>query len=138
MRELVLAFLTWISAETGLTMPPPPLVVLLSSAQLTELAYGPDSPVCEDLWAAYDGSASVVYMRTDWNAAGLRARASLLHELVHHVQFFNKVPARCPAEREQLAYELTLRWLREQGAADPYAVLDIDEFTVFILSHCPE
>ena len=117
---------------------PPPAVVLLSSAQMTELAYGPGSPVSEDLWASYEGSASVVYVRTDWNAAELRDRASLLHELVHHVQFFNNVPARCPAEREQLAYKLTLKWLREQGAADPYAVLNIDEFTMYILSQCPE
>jgi hypothetical protein len=138
MSELILALLTWIAGETGLAMPPSPPVVLLSSTQMTERAYGPERPVCEDLWAAYDGSASVVYLRTDWNAAGLRGRASLLHELVHHVQFFNKVPARCPAEREQLAYELTLKWLREQGAVDPYQVLDLDEFTVFILSRCPE
>lgn len=58
--------------------------------------------------------------------------------LVHHVQFDNKVPSRCPAERERLAYELTLKWLRERGVADPYAVLSTDAFTIISLSACPE
>jgi hypothetical protein len=86
----------------------------------------------------YDPAAVTVYLRDDWDAANLRSRATLLHELVHHVQDFNNVPERCRAEREQLAYELTLEWLRQQGAPDPYAVLDIDEFTVLIRSMCTD
>lgn len=119
-------------------MPPPPTVVLLSAEQMTELAYGPDCPVTEGVYAIYDGSTAAVYLRADWDAADLRSRACLLHELVHHVQYFNQVPARCAAERERLAYDLTLKWLREQGVADPYQLLDIDEFTITLLSTCPE
>lgn len=137
MNELVLQLLAWIVAATGFALPPPPAVVLASSEQLTALAYGPGSPVSTDLRAMYDCDASTIYLRSDWNAASLRDRASLLHELVHHVQVANKVPARCPAERESLAYELTLKWLTEHGASDPYEVLDIDPFTIRLLCKCP-
>lgn len=138
MTELVKTLLAWITAATGLAMPPPPPIVLLSSAQMTELAYGPNAPVSEDLRAMYDCESSVVYLRKDWSAVDLRSRASLLHELVHHVQLFNKVPARCLGAREVLAYDLTLKWLKEQGASDPYEILDIDPFTIRLLCKCPE
>lgn len=119
--------------QTGLAMPPPPGIQLVNQAQMLRLAGGRT-----DVGGLYDPEAVTVYLRDDWDAASLRGRATLLHELVHHVQDFNKVPARCRAERERLAYELTLEWLRQQGAADPYAVLDIDEFTVLIRSMCTD
>lgn len=119
--------------QTGLAMPPPPGIQLVNQAQMLRLAGGRT-----DVGGLYDPEAVTVYLRDDWDAASLRGRATLLHELVHHVQDFNKVPARCRAERERLAYKLTLEWLRQQGAADPYAVLDIDEFTVLIRSMCTD
>jgi hypothetical protein len=136
MSELILALLTWIVGETGLAMPPPPPVVMVSEEQMSELVSG--STDVGDFRGLYSRDAGIVYLRDDWNPADLRNRASLLHELVHHVQVFNGVPARCPAERERQAYDLTLKWLREQGAVDPYAVLNIDEFTIIIRSMCPE
>lgn len=133
MNELVFAFLTWIAAETGLMIPPPPPVVLVSDVKMLELAHGNS-----EVRGLYLGDSATIYLRNDWNAADLRSRASLLHELVHHVQFANKLPSRCPAERERLAYELTLKWLREQGVADPYTVLNTDAFTIIFFSACPE
>ena len=131
--ELVLVFLAWISAETGLAMPPPPGIQFVNQAQMLRLAGGRT-----DVGGLYDPEAVTVYLRDDWDAANLRNRATLLHELVHHVQDFNKVPARCRAERELLAYKLALDWLRQQGAPDPYAVLDVDEFTILIRSMCAD
>jgi hypothetical protein len=133
MRELVLAFLSWISAETGLTMPPPPLVELVTREEMLERASG-----ISDVRGLYVRGAATVYLRNDWNAADLRSRATLVHELVHHMQFFHDLPSACPAEREQLAYALTLKCLREHGVADPYALLNIDELTVIFLSTCFE
>jgi len=66
----------------------------------------------------------------------LYSRATLLHELVHHVQVFNRVPLPCRRARERDAYRLTLKWLEQQGVADPYAFLDVDEFTITLLSVC--
>jgi len=136
MSELILALLTWIVTETGLAMPPPPPVVMVSEEHMNELVSG--GTEVRDVRGLYNRETRIVYLRNDWNAADLRSRASLLHELVHHVQAFNGVPARCPGERERQAYDLTVKWLREQGVVDPYAVLDTDEFTIIIRTMCPE
>lgn len=131
--ELVLALLAWIGGQTGLATPPPPSVLFVNEEQMLRLAGGR-----MDVKGLYDSEAVTVYLRDDWNAGDLRSRASLLHELVHHVQEFNDLPMRCRAERELLAYNLTLEWLREQGAPDPHAVLDIDDFTILVRAMCPD
>lgn len=133
MKDLILALLAWIAAETNLAVPAPPPVEFVSEARLLQLAGGN-----AEVRAMYVRDERVVYLRDDWSPGDLRSRATLMHELVHHVQFVNAVPARCPAEREQLAYRLTVKWLSEQGAADPYAVLNTDEFTILFLSVCME
>lgn len=138
MNDLVMALLIWIAAETGLAMPPPPTVVVLSKEEISELAYGRGWEASDDVPAIYDRDGQAIYLRNDWNASELRSRARLLHELVHHTQTFNSVSARCPADREPLAYHLALKWLQQQGAADPYDALGIDEFSIWIRSLCPE
>ena len=131
--ELVLSLLAWIAMQTGLAVPPPPSVQFVSHEQILKLAGGP-----MDVQGLYDREGAIVYLRDDWDAADLRSRAALVHELVHHVQEFNKVPMRCRAEHELLAYNLALEWLRQQGAADPYAILEVDDFTILVRSMCPD
>src|SRR5512147_2291835 len=133
MAELIVALMTWIAAEAALVMPPPPHVVMLAADELTEL---PARQI--DVMGFYDRDTATVYLRAEWDPADLRSRATLLHELVHHMQDFNKIPSRCAAEQEILAYELAVKWLRQQGVADPYKVLDTDEFTIMFFSICPD
>lgn len=133
MAELVAALLTWIGAQTGLAVPPPPTVVTVSEERMVGLASG-----LAGARGAYDRDARIVYLRADWNWASLRSHATLLHELAHHVQAHNGVSARCGAEFERQAYDLTIAWLRQQGVADPYALLEIDEFTLTVMTVCPE
>ena len=131
MGELVLALLLWITIETGLAMPPPPPVLTISKEEMTERSLR-----TTDVKGLYDSDTGTIYMLEGWNSANLLGRASLLHELVHHTQTFNKVPAECPAKREQQAYNLSLEWLRHQGVADPYAVLEIDDLTIAVIAMC--
>jgi hypothetical protein len=140
MRELILAFLTWIAGEMGLLTPPPPQVELVSAEEISRIAYGEhQSPEIHlHLQALYDNDKATIYLRNDWNPAELYSRATLLHELVHHVQAFHKIPLPCRRAREPDAYRLTLRWLEQQGVANPYAVLNIDEFTIALLSRCSD
>ena len=138
MAELIVALLTWISAQTGLATPPPPSVAVLSKEQMSERAYNRKWQPTDDVPAAYDRDAGVIYLRDDWNPADLRSRARLVHELAHHVQMFHGLAYHCPASREPEAYGLALKWLEEQGAGDPHAVLGIDEFSIWILSRCPD
>lgn len=138
MNELIVALLTWISAQTGLAMPPPPTVAMLSKEEMSNLVYRRGWKASDDVPAAYDRDTGIVYLRNDWDARDLRSRARLLHELVHHVQVYNRIPYDCSEAREPEAYHLALKWLEEQGVADPHAVLNIDEFSIFVLSRCPE
>lgn len=119
-------------------MPPAPPVLLLTKEQMSVVSFRRAWKPSDNVLAAYDRDSATVYLRNDWDLDELRSRAALLHELVHHVQLFNRIPYECPAAREPLAYGLTLKWLREQGAKDPYALLDTDEFTIMVRSMCPE
>lgn len=136
MGELIVALLTWIAAATGLPMPPPPPVVMVSKEQMSVLAFGRAWRADDDVPAAYDYDVATVYLRDDWNSADLRGRATLVHELVHHVQQVNDVKYDCPAAREPLAYDMAIKWLREQGEQNPYAVLKTDAFTIAVRSMC--
>lgn len=133
MKALVASLLAWIVAETGLVMPPPPRVVFASAEQLQQRVPGRTVALA----AVYERDTATVYLRDDWDRSSVANRAALLHELVHHVQEFNRVPVRCRAARERQAYELTLKWLAERGVRDPYALLGVDEFTIDVLSLCP-
>lgn len=137
MKELILALLAWVIAETGLVMPPPPSVQTLSQAEMNRLSHV-DGSTDDSVRALYYRPSETVYLRTDWNHSELQSQAALLHELVHHVQTRNRVPAPCPAALEKQAYALTIKWLRQQGAADPYAVLGTDPLTIAFRSACPQ
>jgi hypothetical protein len=132
-RALVSASLTWIAAETGLVKPPPPSIKFVSQDVLKNRSGAGHSTM-----ALYERNTATIYLPSDWDGTLMYDRAMLLHEVVHHVQEFNSVPARCAAERERQGYAVTLKWLAEQGVADPYAVLQVDDFTIAILSACLE
>jgi hypothetical protein len=136
MNELVVALLVWIAGETGLAMPPPPSVDLLPKEQISERAYGRNWRPGDDVRGLYDGDSGTVYLLDGWNAADLRSRSVLLHELVHHVQAFHRISYECSARREHEAYDLTVKWLRQQGVTNPYAVMDTDEYTIIATSAC--
>jgi len=97
MRELILALLTWIAGDMGLLTPPPPQVELVPAEKISRMAYGEDqSPdIHLHLQALYEHDKATIYLRDDWNPAELYSRATLLHELVHHVQAFNRAPLPC-------------------------------------------
>jgi hypothetical protein len=45
---------------------------------------------------------------------------------------------KCRGQLERQAYDLQIMWLREQGVTNPYDVIGIDEFTIFLISRCPQ
>lgn len=136
-EALAQEFLAWIAGETGLPIAPLPSIVFVSEDQIrarvdaSAQVEGNDSAR-----ALYVYDTATIYLPANWSRRKIYHRAMLLHELVHHVQLINRLPARCSAERERQAYGLTLKWLSSQGVEDPYAVLNIDDFTVAILSLC--
>ena len=136
MNQLVFGLLVWIAGETGLVVPPAPAIELLTQTQLSDLAYGDKGKAGDGVQALYHRDKGVVYLRSDWRENNPHCVAALLHELVHHVQAFNGVRFDCAAAAERQAYDLSIKWLRDQKLADPHAVLGIDKFTIAALSLC--
>jgi hypothetical protein len=137
-KALIVALLTWISSQIGCEPPPAPEIRLAPHDQLVTMAYGSPPPAGASVTALYDGRSKTVYLEDSWRLDSLANRATLVHELVHHVQELAAIRYPCLAARERLAYQLQAKWLKEQGIADPYAFLQIDEFTIAVLSLCLE
>ena len=127
MGLLVATLLAWVVAQTGLAAPDVPRIVVDQIGTVKN----------ENVQAFYRHATATIYLSETWRSDRLRDQSILLHELVHHVQWFNRVSAPCVSAFERQAYDLQVRWLREQGVADPYKLIRIDDFTVIIYSACP-
>jgi hypothetical protein len=136
---IVTGLIAWIVSKTKWVARQPPSICSVSQRQLLKI-YDGDENTSNDLQihALYSIKTHNVYLVENWNPADLHDRAALLHELVHYLQQLNNVKARCLAANEPQAYHLQIEWLREQGIEDPYKFLDIDEFTISLLSQCQE
>ena len=135
MDALVVTLLAWICVHTSLHAPDPPRVVSVSTKMMNRMMNAPESV---SIRALYNRSEKIVYLREDWDISNVRDRSDLLHELVHHVQNFNKVPAACIMALEEDAFNLQFAWLRDQGVADPSNVVGVNPLFVVLLSRCAE
>jgi hypothetical protein len=152
MDALVLSMIVWITASTGLIVSEPPRIAFVrdshfqqqfhsDGAQAKPEATTPNhqKPATEKFFSVqgfYLRATATVYLPETWQLAALRDQSTLLHELVHHAQRLNKVGVACPGQLERQAYDLQVAWLREQGVAQPFDLIGIDEFTMLMLTAC--
>ena len=136
METIASALLAWLIAKTGLAAPDVPPIMLVPKHRLVEIAYGANPPPLAAVSGLYDTKTSTIYLLDNWDGSQLLDRSELVHELVHHLQNVNKVPAPCFAAHERQAIHLQLEWLREQGVKDPYEFLNINELYVLLVSGC--
>lgn len=139
MDKLVVHLMYWVISQIALADTRSPEVNLVPRAVINAKAFGEDSEKFSHLRidGFYDIPSQTILLPSDWDANDPVSRSNLVHELTHHVQLSNGLRPRCLAQLEPQAYELQLRYLREQGIADPYAALGIDEFTIRLAS-CPD
>ena len=131
MDALVAALIAWIVAKTGLTATAPPRIVQIPIEQMVEMTGSTARPQ-----AIYVRKERTIYLRNDWTPDTLLNRATLLHELVHHLQETNNVQAPCERAQEADAYHLELDWLGQQGVDDPYGFLGTNELEIMLRSIC--
>lgn len=137
--NIVVSLIAWIVARTEWVVKEPPTICFVTNTKLVEMAYGGEGKSNDpNINALYAPKSHIVYLSEKWNPNDLRDRSYLLHELIHHLQALNNVKAACLAANERPTYELQLEWLRGQGIQDPYKFLDIDEFTIVLISQCPD
>ncbi|NOJ38411.1 DUF6647 family protein [Bradyrhizobium australiense] len=112
-------YIAWIVAQTGLSAPDHPPIHFVTPAEMAIRHGSPENSGLE-LQALYNRNEGSIYLPQEWRTNDLRQKSALLHELVHHVQRFNKMELSCLAALERQAYDLQIKWLREQGVNNPY------------------
>jgi hypothetical protein len=135
LNSLIAIYIAWIVAQTGLLAPDHPPIHFVTAAEMAMRHGSPENSRLE-LQALYNRNEGSIYLPQEWLPIDLRQKSALLHELVHHVQRFNKVELPCLAALERQAYDLQIKWLREQGVDDPYDVIKTNELGIYMVSVC--
>jgi hypothetical protein len=132
---LIATYLAWIIGQTGLFAPDHPPVHFVTSEEMAREFGSPDNSGLE-LQALYNRVEGAIYLPREWRPVDLRQKSALLHELVHHVQRSNNIILPCIAAYERQAYDLQIKWLREQGVDDPYDLVQTNELSIYMASVC--
>ena len=85
-----------------------------------------------DLGAAYDKERRHIYLAQPWDATNTRDLGTLLHELIHDVQYRNR-DWPCWQKTEWEAYKLQEAWLAERGES-----ADFNWALILMLSRCSQ
>ena len=133
--SLVPTYIAWIVAQTGLSAPDRPPIHFATAMEMA-IRYGSPENSGVELQALYNRTEGAIYLPRQWLPDDLRQKSALLHELVHHVQRSNKIEQPCIAAYERQAYDLQIKWLREQGVDDPYDLIKTNELSIYMASVC--
>ena len=131
----VAPFIDWIVAKTGWAVHEAPPIHFVPYGELVKIFTGGKSTDfhVEGLYSDEDHS---IYLPEGWRGDDLHDRSVLLHELVHHLQYLNKVKAVCSSEYDWQALELQVAWLREQGVEDALDLLGLSPLYILMLRQC--
>lgn len=144
MGELIAALMIWISAYNGLPVPAEhPTVVLIDQCEIRQLHAGSAAVDCEDdslhAEAIYMPERKTIYLPDTWSAGNLGDVGTLLHELVHHMQFENGMDRKaisCPGQQiEAPAYDAEISFLLAAGV-DPYKTMQLPQIMLFFVTQC--
>ena len=108
MDVLILAFLTWISAHTGLpSVDTVPEIAFstpgeIESLNASDMEYRSDGDATRTV-ALYDLEHRVIHLPAGWSERDPVALSVLLHELVHHVQVVSGQEYACRGAMEKVA-----------------------------------
>lgn len=102
----------WVEAQTGVKVPGLPTVT--ASGTRLKTAMGLQGIQQARSMAAYI-PGQVIINHVIWDRTSVRSTSYLVHELVHHAQFFSNKKYACNNEKEREAYEMQNKWLAERG-----------------------
>ncbi len=140
MKETTLALLLWISSHTPLAYDghAPPEIMRVPHAELIQILYNGEIPQGVDtktisIAGLYNYLDGKIYLQDDVDLATAEGRAVLVHELVHHLQYYHgldkSVP--CIGSLEPAAYAAQRAYLAEHGKQP-----DFNEPLVIMASMC--
>ena len=137
MRELITLLLMWIGQSTMYDVDiDHPNVIMMPPTELNE-QYNKSTLAktnhIEELWAYYNTKNQTIYLRADFRQYDPWHKSILLHELLHHVQYHNKVLYQCINQMEEEAWPLQKKYLKEFHNIDWH----YDELWYLMISTCP-
>ena len=132
---VVAELLAWIGAHTAYdvsaSLAEPPSIGFCRTGEV--IVYeGENLLVDPDLGAAYDKDRRHIYLAQPWDAAVVEDIGTLLHELIHDVQYRNR-DWPCWQKTEWEAYKLQAAWLAERGVN-----ADFNWALILLLSRCSQ
>lgn len=141
MKALMLALMTWASAQTGLPVPERvPAIQVKSPCELHAIMQRPEPCDKAVLRVGAIYMPNLIVLPAAHDPRDLYAVSVLLHELVHHMQFENGDNGRsCPerAAREKVAYDAQIAFLEATGH-EAMKLMGIDGLTLLLLTNCLE
>jgi len=136
--NLVRGYIKWIVDQTGWPTADVPPIKTVSSNELSKLLLGPSSELAPvQPGALYSKKEHLIFLADTWRKDNTIDQSILVHELVHHLQMENHIEFECWGRYEAQAYDLQIRWLRSQGAEDPYKLLGVTRVAIDSLAECP-
>jgi hypothetical protein len=146
MKEVMLGLLLWISQNTGLVYDGEgglPEVKQVEARKIATLFFKEQIPaylsptdvqrITEHIEAIYHPDTRTVYVRHGVDLTSTYGKSTLLHELVHFLQYQNGVDRKvaCVNALEKDAYRAQAAYLRQKGMEPP-----VDGFTIIGRSMC--
>ena len=130
MKEIITALMLWISTQTGWPIPDHPNITYIQNGkEFFLLSHDcdkkPDQKICLDydgdesnILALYNHLTKTIYLNKDFWIASVKVQSILLHELVHHMQYYRDYKGysmMCKGLIEKEAYDLQEEWLEKRG-----------------------
>jgi len=134
LADVVAELINWIGEHTHYDISPtladPPYVSFSDAGQ--EILYeGRHFVLGSSFRAVYDVETRIIYLLRPWSFSNIFDKSTLLHELVHDVQYQNRTWS-CAGKSEWQAYKLQEAWLSERGVESGFNWVQI-----LIQSRCP-
>ncbi|OGZ29762.1 MAG: hypothetical protein A2931_00480 [Candidatus Niyogibacteria bacterium RIFCSPLOWO2_01_FULL_45_48] len=126
MEALILSLLVWLGMRTDFNLPKDkselPKIEYRTAEAMKIIVYGViGSTIHKEVRASYD--KNTLYLPKDFNPKDLKDQRTMLHELVHFLQDYNKRKYECRNVAEIEAYTIATRWGQEYGIEDDYAAI---------------
>ena len=133
MKELLIALMLWIGANTNYNVDVPlPEIIRMDKAPLEYQYFQGDIPRDSDIHGFYNLKDKKIYIRGEYPLEHPWSQGLILHEVMHYLQDMNNIKFECVAEMEKDVWPLQKKYLKEVHDFD----WDYDELWYKTISSC--
>ena len=112
MKELLIALMLWIGANTNYNVDVPlPEIIRMDKAPLEYQYFQGDIPRDSDIHGFYNLKDKKIYIRGEYPLEHPWSQGLILHEVMHYLQDMNNIKFECVAEMEKDVWPLQKKYL---------------------------